>query len=78
VGTGARIHIDHRLRLAGLLFAVASLAALFGAIHSPLAGGAWFWPWAPPSAMPAQLAGAYGGLAALCWLAATRTRRITA
>jgi AGZA family xanthine/uracil permease-like MFS transporter len=69
--------IDRRLALAGLLFAVASLAALFGAIHSPLASGAVFWPWAPPSAIPGQLAGAYGVLAALCWLAARCARRIT-
>jgi AGZA family xanthine/uracil permease-like MFS transporter len=66
--------IDHRLRLAGLLFAVASLAALFGAIHSPLPSSALFWPWAAPSAIPGGLAGAYGVLAALCWLAATRPR----
>jgi len=69
--------IDHRLVLAGLLFAVASAASLFGVIHSPLASGALFWPWAPPSAMPGHLAGAYGVLAALCWAAATRNRRIT-
>jgi len=70
--------IDHRLVLAGLLFAVASAAALVGAIHSPLASGALFWPWAPPSGMPGYLAGAYGVVAALCWLAGTRNRRITA
>ncbi len=70
--------IDHQLVLAGLLFAVASAASLFGVIHSPLVRGALFWPWAPPSAMPGHLAGAYGVLAALCWLAARRNRRITA
>lgn len=70
--------VDHRLVVAGLLFAVASAASLFGIIHSPLASGALFWPWAPPSAMPAQLAGAYGVLAAICWFAATRNPRITA
>jgi len=70
--------IDHQLVLAGLLFAVASVASLFGVIHSPLVSGALFWPWAPPSAMPGHLAGAYGVLAALCWLAARRNRRITA
>jgi hypothetical protein len=57
---------------------VASLAALFGVIHSPLATGALFWPWAAPSAMPARLAGAYGVLAALAWFAGARARRITA
>ncbi len=70
--------IDHRLVLAGLLFAVASAASLFGAIHSPLASGALFWPWAPPSAVPGHLAGAYGVLAAICWLVSARNRRITA
>ncbi len=70
--------IDHRLVLAGLLFTVASAASLFGVIHSPLANGALFWPWAPPSAMPGHLAGAYGVLAAVCWLAAKGNRRITA
>jgi adenine/guanine/hypoxanthine permease len=70
--------VDHRLVIAGLLFAVASSASLFGVIHSPLASGGLFWPWAPPSAMPAQLAGAYGVLAAVCWFSATRNQRITA
>ena len=70
--------IDHRLVLAGLLLAVASVASLFGVIHSPLQSGALFWPWAPPSAMPGRLAGAYGVAAALCWLAARRNHRITA
>ena len=70
--------IDHRLVLAGLVFVVASLATLFGVIHSPLASGALFWPWAAPWPMPARLAGAYGGLAALCCLAAMRARRISA
>jgi adenine/guanine/hypoxanthine permease len=70
--------IDGRLELAGLLFVVASVAALFGVIHSPLVSGALFWPWAAPSGMPARLAGAYGALATLSWLAGARRRRITA
>ena len=70
--------IDHQLVLAGLLFAVASAASMFGVIHSPLVSGALFWPWAPPSAIPGHLAGAYGALATICWLASTRNRRITA
>jgi AGZA family xanthine/uracil permease-like MFS transporter len=69
--------IDHQLVVAGLLFAVASVASLCGVIHSPLASGALFWPWAPPSATPGHLAGAYGALAAICWLASARNRRIT-
>jgi hypothetical protein len=73
---------DHRppigARRAPLLLAVASLAALFGVIHSLLGERRLFWPWAAPSAMPARLARAYGGLAALCGLASTRARRISA
>ena len=41
--------IDRRLALAGLLFGVAGAATLVGAIHSPLATGGLFWPWAMPS-----------------------------
>ena len=70
--------IDHQLVTAGLLFVVASAAALFGVIHSPLVSGALFWPWAPPSAIPGHLAGAYGALATICWVASMRNRRITA
>ena len=77
-GWGLAAIIDHRLVLAGLLFVVASLATLFSVIHSPLASGALFWPWAAPSPMSGRLVGAYGGLAALCWLAAMRARRISA
>jgi AGZA family xanthine/uracil permease-like MFS transporter len=61
--------IDARLLLAGAVFALASLASLCGLIHSPLANGALFWPWAPPAAVTVHLAGAYGVAAALCWLA---------
>jgi hypothetical protein len=47
---------------------VASAATLFGLVHSPLPGGALFWPWTAGTvrevALP--LAGAYGLLAALC------------
>ena len=70
--------IDGQLGLAGIVFVVASLATLFGVIHSPLASGALFWPWTTPSSMPARLAGAYGVLAALAWFAGARARRITA
>jgi adenine/guanine/hypoxanthine permease len=70
--------IDHQLVLAGLLFAVASAASMFGVIHSPLVSGALFWPWAAPSLIPSHLAGAYGALAAICWLASGRNLRITA
>jgi len=37
--------IDRRLRTAAAYFAVAAVAAAFGVIHSPLAGGRLFVPW---------------------------------
>lgn len=61
--------IDRRLSLAAALLAVASVATLCGVIHSPLPNGALFWPWAAPAPLTAQVAGAYGVAAALCWLA---------
>src|SRR5262249_58589285 len=64
--------IDGQLGLAGIIFVVASLATLFGLIHSPLASGALFWPWATPSSLPAPLAGAHGGLGAAARPAAAR------
>lgn len=64
--------IDRRPAVAAALFAAASLAALVGLIHSPLPGGALFWPWAPPAPITLQLAGAYGLAAAACWVAARR------
>src|SRR5205814_1849236 len=50
--------IERRLGVAGALCAFASLVTLFGVIHSPLADGALFWPWAAPAALPQRLAGA--------------------
>ena len=70
--------IERRFGAAGLLFAFASLAALFGVMHSPQPNGALFWPWAEVSSIPARLAGAYGAVAAVCWLAAARESRRTA
>ncbi|MEK6666919.1 MAG: MFS transporter [candidate division NC10 bacterium] len=67
-GSAVALIIDRRLRLAGVVFAVASAATLFGIIHSPLPDGALFWAWSAPSAIPAALAGSYGIVAALLWL----------
>src|SRR5437016_2551137 len=66
--------IDRHFAMTGVLFSFASAAALFGVIHSPEPSGALFWPWATPSVLPAPLAGAYGVLAAICWLATTAAR----
>ncbi len=60
--------IDRRLRVAAAVLALAAVATLFGLIHSPLPGGAVFWPWAVASAMPHALAAAYGVAASLLLL----------
>ncbi len=57
--------VDRRLPAAALVFGVASLATLFGVIHSPLPSGALFWPWAMPGGIPLTLAGGYGLAASL-------------
>jgi AGZA family xanthine/uracil permease-like MFS transporter len=69
--------IDRRLLLTAVAFAAASLATLFGVIHSPLPSGALFWPWSAgaPREVAFPLAGAYGVLAGLC--AGLATRRST-
>ena len=66
--------IDRRLLLTAAAFALASLATLFGVIHSPLPSGALFWPWSVGVVREAAwpVAGAYGLLAAT---AATLARR---
>jgi AGZA family xanthine/uracil permease-like MFS transporter len=68
--------IDRRLLLTAAAFALASLASLFGVIHSALPTGALFWPWgaAAPREVALPLAGAYGVLAGLC--AALGARRV--
>jgi adenine/guanine/hypoxanthine permease len=57
--------IDRRLSMAAGVLGLASVATLFGIVHSPLPGGAVFWPWSVASPMPFNLAGAYGVAAAL-------------
>ena len=68
--------IERRAAATALVFALASLATVFGLIHSPLPGGAVFWPWAAGAPLTAMLplAGAYGALAAMTLLAAGRGR----
>jgi adenine/guanine/hypoxanthine permease len=64
--------IDRRFATAAALLAFASAATLCGLIHSPLASGALFWPWAPPTRATGALAGAYGVAAAICGAVARR------
>jgi len=68
--------IDRRFLMTAAVLAVASLATLVGLVHSPLPGGALFWPWAEgaPRALALPLAGAYGALAALCAAASLQRR----
>jgi adenine/guanine/hypoxanthine permease len=72
-GTGLAVVIDRRFEAAALVFVVASAATLVGLVHSPLSDGALFWPWAPPSPVTTGLAGTYGLLALVAWLAARRS-----
>jgi AGZA family xanthine/uracil permease-like MFS transporter len=67
-GTTVACVIDRRLRWAAAALGAASLATLFGVIHSPLPGGAMFWPWSIGSGAPLALAGAYGVVAGLLLL----------
>jgi adenine/guanine/hypoxanthine permease len=60
--------IERRLHVAAAVLAVAAVATLFGLIHSPLAGGAVFWPWAVASGAPHALAAGYGVAASLLLL----------
>ncbi|HXU91111.1 MAG TPA: MFS transporter [Methylomirabilota bacterium] len=66
--------IDRRLPLSAGTFALASVAAFFGVIHSPLPSGALFWPWdaGVVRAVAWPVAGAYGVLAALCLMLGRR------
>jgi AGZA family xanthine/uracil permease-like MFS transporter len=74
-GSALAAILDRRFATAGLVFTVASAATLFGLVHSPLASGALFWPWSVPSEVPLRMAGAYGVLAVICWLAERRAPR---
>jgi adenine/guanine/hypoxanthine permease len=67
--------IDGRFATAAAVFACASVAAVFGVIHSPLASGGLFWPWGIDSGVPRQVAGAYGILAGLTALVGVRGPR---
>jgi adenine/guanine/hypoxanthine permease len=68
-GSGLAFLIDRQWLLATSVFALASVATLFGLMHSPLPNGAVFWPWTVASPLPFRLAGAYGLMAALVWIA---------
>jgi adenine/guanine/hypoxanthine permease len=60
--------IERRLRVAAAVLSIGAVATLFGLIHSPLPGGAVFWPWAVASGTPHALAAAYGVAASLLLL----------
>ena len=65
--------IERRLANAASVWAMASVATLFGVVHSPHPSGAFFWPWsAGAGGVSARLAGAYGVLAVLCLAARVR------
>jgi AGZA family xanthine/uracil permease-like MFS transporter len=64
-GSGLALIVDRRLGRAAAVFAVAALASLCGAIHSPLESGGLLWPWSAQSPWPGLLAGGYGLAAAV-------------
>ena len=68
--------IDRRPGPAAVVLAVCAVATLFGLVHSPLPTGAVFWPWAPGAPLPVAgaVAAAYGALALVALLLASRTR----
>ena len=74
LGSALAWMIDRKLLLTAAVFAVASLATLFGVIHSPLPTGALFWPWSVGIAREVAwpVAGAYGVLAAMSALLTLR------
>jgi adenine/guanine/hypoxanthine permease len=55
--------IDHKLKRAAIFLLVCAGATLFGVIHSPLASGAMFLPWAPPDPLAWHIAAGYGTMA---------------
>jgi AGZA family xanthine/uracil permease-like MFS transporter len=68
--------VERRPAATAVVFAICSVTTLCGLMHSPLPGGAVFWPWAAgaPLAVAAPLASAYGALTALALLLAGRRR----
>jgi AGZA family xanthine/uracil permease-like MFS transporter len=74
-GSAVALIIDRRLVAGAGVFAVASVASLFGVIHSPLPTGGLFWPGAVDSRWPAELGAAYGVLAGLLLLLAPSADR---
>jgi AGZA family xanthine/uracil permease-like MFS transporter len=73
-GAAVAALLDRRFIATAVAFAIGSAATLFGLMHSPVANGAVFWPWAAPGPEPLRLAGAYGVLAVLCGFAALSSR----
>jgi AGZA family xanthine/uracil permease-like MFS transporter len=73
-GAAVAALLDRRFIATAVAFAIGSAATLFGLMHSPVANGAVFWPWAAPGPGPLRLAGAYGVLAVLCGFAVLSSR----
>lgn len=69
LGSALAFVIDGRFSAAALTFLIASVASLFGVIHSPLPGGATFLPWNLQDPTPYATAGGYALVALLVWSA---------
>jgi AGZA family xanthine/uracil permease-like MFS transporter len=55
--------LDHKLRQGAAFLLICAIATLCGVIHSPLASGELFLPWAPPEQLVWHLAAGYGVMA---------------
>jgi AGZA family xanthine/uracil permease-like MFS transporter len=55
--------LDHRPGRAAVYLAACGLLSLCGVIHSPLASGAMFPPWSPPSVIVWHIAAGYAAMA---------------
>lgn len=67
LGSALAFVIDGRFAAAATTFLIASVASLFGVIHSPLPGGATFLPWNLEDPTPWATAGGYAFVALLVW-----------
>jgi AGZA family xanthine/uracil permease-like MFS transporter len=74
IGSATALLIDGRYGGVAAALAIASLAALFGVIHSPLPGGATFLPWRLADPLPRTIALGYAAVAGIALVAALRGR----
>lgn len=69
LGSALAFLIDGRMGAAAATFLIAAIASFFGVIHSPLPGGATFFPWQISDPTPYATAGGYALVALFVWAA---------